>query len=174
MPPFRWSVVTQEVLLQVDQLVAVLLQHRQGCVQLPVDAPLDGIAHLADISLGLTTQFCQFICRVQPDAQEEQDFLVVELQVHDDFPQMRLDKLGVVTACDYVGIVSGNKESDKFNKAGFSAVKSEFVNAPIIEQLPMCLECELVSYDSETCFMVGRIVNIYRGYHVLPQAAPPG
>ena len=65
-----------------------------------------------------------------------------------------------VTACDYVGIVSGNKESDKFNKAGFSAVKSEFVNAPIIEQLPMCLECELVSYDSESCYMIGRIINI--------------
>ena len=65
-----------------------------------------------------------------------------------------------VAACDYVGIVSGNKESDKFNKAGFTAVKSEFVNAPIIEQLPMCLECELVSYDTETCYMVGRIVNI--------------
>lgn len=63
-------------------------------------------------------------------------------------------------SCDYVGIVSGNNEPDKFNKAGFTAVKSEFVNAPIIEQLPMCLECELVSYDAETCYMTGRIVNI--------------
>ena len=65
-----------------------------------------------------------------------------------------------VTACDYVGIVSGNKEPDKFKKAGFTAIKSEFVNAPIIEQLPMCLECELVSYDEESCYMVGKIVNV--------------
>ncbi len=65
-----------------------------------------------------------------------------------------------VVACDYVGIVSGNKEPDKFLKAGFHATKSEFVNAPIIDELPMTLECELVSYDTETCFMVGKIVNI--------------
>ena len=51
----------QEVLLQVDQLVAVLLQHRQGCVQLPVDAPLDGITYLTDVALRLTTQFRQLI-----------------------------------------------------------------------------------------------------------------
>lgn len=65
-----------------------------------------------------------------------------------------------VTACDYVGIVSGNKEPDKFHKAGFHATKSEFVNAPIIDELPMTVECELVSYDTETCFMVGKIVNV--------------
>lgn len=65
-----------------------------------------------------------------------------------------------VVECDYVGIVSGNKEPDKFAKAGFTATKSEFVNAPIIDQLPMTLECELVSYDEETCHMVGRIVNV--------------
>ena len=65
-----------------------------------------------------------------------------------------------VVACDYVGIVSGNKELDKMAKAGFHAVKSEFVNAPVIAELPMTLECELVSYDKETCYMVGRIVNV--------------
>lgn len=65
-----------------------------------------------------------------------------------------------VIACDYVGIVSGNKEPDKFAKAGFHATKSEFVNAPIIDELPMTVECELVSYDTETCFMVGKIVNV--------------
>ena len=65
-----------------------------------------------------------------------------------------------VTACDYVGLVSGNKEPDKFTKAGFSAVKSQFVNAPIINELPMTLECELLSYDEESNHLVGRIVNI--------------
>ena len=65
-----------------------------------------------------------------------------------------------VVACDYVGIVSGNKEPDKFAKAGFTVVRSEVVNAPIIEQLPMTLECELVSYDAESNHLVGRIVNV--------------
>lgn len=65
-----------------------------------------------------------------------------------------------VVECDYVGIVSGNKEPNKFARAGFTAVKSEHVNAPLIAELPMAVECELVSYDEQTCYMVGRIVNI--------------
>jgi flavin reductase (DIM6/NTAB) family NADH-FMN oxidoreductase RutF len=65
-----------------------------------------------------------------------------------------------MAACDYVGIVSGNKEPDKFSKAGFHAVKSQFVDAPVIEELPMALECEVISYDEETCRLVGRIVNV--------------
>ena len=67
---------------------------------------------------------------------------------------------GRLVECDYVGIVSGNKVSDKFEKAGFTARRSEFVDAPIIEELPMALECELVSYDVESNHMVGRIVNV--------------
>ena len=63
-------------------------------------------------------------------------------------------------ACDYVGLVSGNKEPDKFAKAGFHATASEFVDAPLIDELPMALECEVISYDEETCRLVGRIVNV--------------
>ena len=65
-----------------------------------------------------------------------------------------------VAACDYVGIVSGNKEPDKFAKAGFHATKSAFVEAPLIDELPMAVECKLVSYDPETCRLVGEIVNV--------------
>ena len=67
---------------------------------------------------------------------------------------------GMLAACDYVGIVSGNKEPDKFAKAGFHATKSQFVDAPLIDELPMALECEVISYDTETCRLVGRIVNV--------------
>lgn len=63
-------------------------------------------------------------------------------------------------ACDYVGIVSGNNVPDKFFRAGFTAVRSEVVNAPIIAELPMTLECEMVSYDEESNHLVGRIVNV--------------
>lgn len=65
-----------------------------------------------------------------------------------------------MAACDYVGIVSGNKEPDKFKKAGFHATKSEFVDAPLIDELPMAVECKLISYDPETCRLVGQIVNV--------------
>ena len=72
-----------------------------------------------------------------------------------------------IAACDYVGIVSGNREADKFAKAGFTALRSEVVNAPIIEQLPMTLECELVSYDEENNHLVGRIVNVSADERIL-------
>ena len=65
-----------------------------------------------------------------------------------------------VAACDYVGIVSGNKEPDKFAKAGFHATASRFVDAPLIDELPMALECEMISYDPESCRLVGRILNV--------------
>ena len=72
-----------------------------------------------------------------------------------------------LVSCDYVGIVSGNNEPDKFEKSGFHAVKSEFVNAPLIEELPMTLECEFVSYDEASNFMVGKIVNVSADEQVL-------
>ena len=72
-----------------------------------------------------------------------------------------------IAACDYVGIVSGNQEPDKFAKAGFHATKSEFVDAPLIDELPMALECELISYDPESCRLVGRIVNVSADESVL-------
>lgn len=72
-----------------------------------------------------------------------------------------------IAACDYVGIVSGNQVPDKFAKAGFHATKSQFVDAPLIDELPMALECELISYDSESCRLVGRIVNVSADESVL-------
>ena len=65
-----------------------------------------------------------------------------------------------VTECDYVGIVSGNDVAAKLEKAGFTVTRSDFVNAPIINELPMCVECNFKSYDPETCRLVGEIVNV--------------
>lgn len=65
-----------------------------------------------------------------------------------------------VAQCDYVGIVSANSTPDKLAKAGFTTSRSEFVDAPVINELPMCLECSLVSYDQETGCMVGDIINV--------------
>ena len=65
----------------------------------------------------------------------------------------------VVRACDYLGIVSGNDAPDKVTKSGFTASKSEFVDAPIMEELPLVLECELVAMNEDNCNVVGRILN---------------
>lgn len=72
-----------------------------------------------------------------------------------------------VTECDYVGIVSANDVSDKLSRAGFHTTKSEFVDAPLIDELPMTLECQLISYDEESCRMVGEIVNVSADERIL-------
>ncbi|EFE14386.1 flavoredoxin [Clostridium sp. M62/1] len=64
-----------------------------------------------------------------------------------------------VVACDYVGIVSGSTEPNKMEKAGFTTTKSEFVNAPIINELPVTLECELVDVIGGSKYL-GRIKNV--------------
>ena len=63
-----------------------------------------------------------------------------------------------VTACDYVGIVSANDVPNKFEKAGFHATKSGKVNAPLIDELPMALECKVKSYEDD--ILIGEIVNV--------------
>ena len=65
-----------------------------------------------------------------------------------------------VAECDYVGLVSGKKVPDKFVRAGFHAVKSEFVDAPLVAELPMALECRVRSYDTDTDILRGEIVNV--------------
>ncbi|MBQ7290565.1 MAG: flavin reductase family protein [Clostridia bacterium] len=72
-----------------------------------------------------------------------------------------------VAECDYVGVVSGNKVPNKMEIAGFTTFKSELVDAPIIAELPMALECRLKSYDAETCRLVGEIVNVSADESVL-------
>ena len=63
-------------------------------------------------------------------------------------------------AADFVGIVSGNDDAAKMEKAGWHALKSEFVDAPLIAQLPMALECEMLSYDEESEMLMGKILNV--------------
>lgn len=73
-----------------------------------------------------------------------------------------------VEPCDYVGIVSANDVPDKLEKAGFHTVKSDFVNAPIIEELPMTVECKLVKFN-EDGICIGEIVNISADESILDE-----
>ena len=54
-----------------------------------------------------------------------------------------------IVACDYVGIVSGNKDENKLEKCGFTVTKSEKVNAPVIDQLPVTIECRVIDIQDE-------------------------
>ncbi len=66
-----------------------------------------------------------------------------------------------VVEADYFGVVSGNKVPDKFAKSGLTAKKSERVDAPIINEFPLCMECEFIEYqdDQYGCGVIGKIVN---------------
>lgn len=65
-------------------------------------------------------------------------------------------------AADYVGIVSGHDTQDKMEKAGFHTTKSEYVDAPVIEELPIVLECKVeeINQYGETLRIVAEIVNV--------------
>lgn len=61
--------------------------------------------------------------------------------------------------CDYVGMVSGNDTKDKLKKCGFHTVKAKKVNAPIIKELPLTIECKLIKYDKKSGHLYASIVN---------------
>ena len=52
-------------------------------------------------------------------------------------------------------------------KAGWHTTKSEFVDAPLIDELPMAVECRLMSYDPKICRLVGEMVNVSADESVL-------
>ena len=67
-----------------------------------------------------------------------------------------------VVEADYFGVESGNRVPNKFENSGLTASKSEMVDAPIINEFPLCLECRLIEYqDNEYgCGVIGKVVNV--------------
>ena len=66
-----------------------------------------------------------------------------------------------VVEADWFGVVSGKKNPDKFAKSGMTFVKSELVDAPIINELPIAIECEFVEYqnDATGIGVVGKVLR---------------
>lgn len=62
---------------------------------------------------------------------------------------------------DFFGVVSGNKDPEKFEKSGMTFTKSELVDAPIINELPIAMECELIEYQNDATGMgvIGRVLR---------------
>lgn len=67
-----------------------------------------------------------------------------------------------VVEADYFGVESGNRVCNKFENSGLTASKSELVDAPVINEFPLCLECEFIEYqDGEYgCGVIGKVVNV--------------
>ena len=67
-----------------------------------------------------------------------------------------------VLEADYLGVVSGNNVTNKFENSGLTASKAEMVDAPVINEFPLCLECEFVEYQSGEygCGVIGKVVNV--------------
>lgn len=66
-----------------------------------------------------------------------------------------------LAASDYFGIASGNEVEDKFERTGMHAVKSSKVDAPIVEEYPITLECRVVEFQ-DTVYglrVLGEIVD---------------
>ena len=70
-------------------------------------------------------------------------------------------------AADYFGIASANTVKNKFAKSGLHAVKSIRVDAPVVEEFPLTLECEVEEIQPEGFRVVGRIVNVIADEKVL-------
>lgn len=72
---------------------------------------------------------------------------------------------------DFLGIASANKMPDKFERSGLHAVKSQQVDAPVITEYPVTLECEVVEMQSQPYGLriLGRIVNVIADQKVLDQ-----
>lgn len=66
-----------------------------------------------------------------------------------------------VVEADFFGVVSGHKDNDKFVKSGLTSVKSELVDAPIINEFPIAMECEFVEYqgDDTGLGVIGKVLQ---------------
>lgn len=67
-----------------------------------------------------------------------------------------------VVEADYFGVESGNKVPTKFENSGLTASKSENVDAPVINEFPLCLECKFIEYQDNKygCGVIGQVVNV--------------
>ncbi len=74
-----------------------------------------------------------------------------------------------ITEADYFGIESGNDVPDKFERSGMTASKAENVDAPVINEFPLCIECEFIEYQRGEygCGVIGKIVGVTADESVL-------
>lgn len=95
------------------------------------------------------------------------DKVVIALSRHKTTENLKASKAftlafatkSTVEAADYVGMVSQNKEPNKIEKAGLTFTRSNKVNAPLFDQFPLAIECEVISFNEEEGVLIGKIIN---------------
>ena len=67
-----------------------------------------------------------------------------------------------IVEADYFGVETGNNVPDKFARSGLTASKAETVDAPVINEFPLCMECKFIEYQSNEygCGVIGKVVNL--------------
>ncbi len=72
---------------------------------------------------------------------------------------------------DFFGIATGNKMNDKFARSGLHAIKSTKVDAPVITEYPLTLECEAVDFQEQPYGLriLGKIVNVLADEKILDE-----
>ena len=81
-----------------------------------------------------------------------------------------------LVAADFVGIVSAKNDPEKMQKTGWTAVKSDNVNAPVFTDFPMTLECRIlrkIDESEEGYYIVAEIVNILVNEEYLAEDGKP-
>lgn len=93
---------------------------------------------------------------------------VANIRAKKSFTVAIADEANMIAA-DYVGLVSARTEKKKIEKSGFTVMKSARVDAPVIEELPLTLECELDYIDEKSGCVYGRVVNVLADEKVLDE-----
>ena len=110
--------------------------------------------------------------------QYDADEIFVSLSRHKTTDNLKLKQAFTVSfatkdtmiEADYFGIESGVKVN-KIDAAGFTAVKSEFVDAPVLEQFPLTLECRVkeLQEDKTGFILIGEVVNLSADESILTE-----
>lgn len=98
----------------------------------------------------------------------DMDKVFIALSEHKTTANLKLNKAftlsfgtrKTVVACDYVGVVSQKQEPNKIKKAGLTPIKSSKVNAPLFEEFPLTMECEVESFNEEEGILIGKVVSV--------------
>ena len=67
-----------------------------------------------------------------------------------------------IVEADYFGVESGNRVTNKYERSGLTATQADTVDAPIINEFPICLECKFIEYQNNKygCGVIGKVVNV--------------
>ena len=148
---------TQMELKKVDERVGMGAKLCERAQAAPMIATYDAEGH-ADVM------------RAARGGQQEGNQVCFPLSSHKTTDNLRLNKAftlsfadaRTVAESDYFGIASGRDVKDKVANVGFHCTKSANVNAPIINEYPLAMECkvvEMIERDGGGAFVVGEIVN---------------